>query len=54
VRDLASVGVVEDLASGWLGIIYGQRTMSTYTYVYLTDKFSLYNLMMAKICGRNM
>jgi hypothetical protein len=25
--------VVEGLALGWLGIMYGQRTMSTYNYV---------------------
>jgi hypothetical protein len=29
VRDLASVGGVEGLALGWLGIMYGQRTMPT-------------------------
>ena len=33
MQDLATVGGVESLALGWLGIIYGQRTTPTYNYV---------------------
>ena len=35
MRDLASEGEGWDLALGWLGNIYRQRSMSTYNYVWI-------------------